>query len=262
VSRIQLAFRRTREEGRSALLTYIMAGDPTVATSETLALACQRGGADLLELGIPYADATADGPEIRAAGIRSLRAGTRPRDVFDLATRLRRKTEIPILLMTYVKPILSIGPDAFASECSEAGVDGVIVPDLPFEETDEVRTRLDACGVEHVQLIAPSIPEARARAIGRASRGFVYVVSRSGTTGERADIPSDLAERLRVLRGCTSLPLAVGFGISTREQVRAVARMGADGVVVGSAIVGTINDDPRPEAIEAFVRDLAIGVRR
>jgi tryptophan synthase alpha chain len=239
-----------------------MAGDPSVATSGTLALACVRGGADLLELGIPFNNSIVDGPEIRAAGVRSLRAGTRPRDVLALATRLRRETEIPILLTTYVSPVLAMGPHAFAHECREAGVDGVIVPDLSFEESEEVRSNLDACGVEHVQLVRPSLSQDRARAIGRGSRGFLYIVARSGATGEQADIPGDLAERLRLLRRWTSLPLVVGFGISTRDQVRAVSQMGADGVVVGSAIVRTIREDPTPEKVEAFVRELAMGVRR
>jgi tryptophan synthase alpha chain len=262
VSRIESAFRRCREDERSALLTYIMAGDPTVAISGTLALECERGGADLLEIGVPCVDPVADGPEIRAASIRSLSAGTRPRDVLALVARLRRKSEIPILLITYADPVLAMGADSFASQCSEAGVDGVIVPDLSIEESGEVRSKLDAHGVEHVQLVAPSIPEDRVRAISRASRGFLYVVARSGATGTRSDIPPKLADRLRFLRRCTSLPLAVGFGISTTEQVRAVTRTGADGVAVGSAIVRTIRDDPRPESVEAFVRDLAVGAKR
>lgn len=261
MSRIQLAFDRSRDEGRSALLTYIMAGDPSLPTSETLALACERGGADLLELGIPVRNPIADGPEIQAAGVRSLRAGTRPRDVLALAARLRRKTEIPIILTTYMNPVFSMGLDNFAAKCSESGVDGVIVADMSPEESDKIRSSFDANGVEHVQLVAPSTPEDRARAIGRASRGFLYVVARSGTTGVHADIPPELAERLRRLRHSTTLPLAVGFGISTKDQVRAVARMGADGVVVGSAIVQAIREGSKAEAIEAFVRNLATGLK-
>ncbi len=262
MGRIQVAFRRSRGDGRSALLVYIMAGDPTLSRSETLALACERGGADLLELGIPFSNPIADGAEIQAAGLRSLRAGTRPCDVLDLATRLRRKTEIPIILTTYMSPVRGMGLAAFAARCAEAGVDGVIVPDLSLEESDEMRSNLDAHGVEHIQLVAPSTPGHRARAIGRASRGFLYVVARSGTTGAHVGIPPGLATRLRLLRRCTTLPLAVGFGISTKDQVHAVARMGADGVAVGSATVRTIREDSRPEAVEAFVRDLAVGVKR
>ncbi len=261
MTRIQLAFRKARDDGRAALLAYLMAGDPTLSMSETLALACARAGADLLELGVPFSDPIADGVEIQAAGVRSLRAGTRPRDVLTLAGRLRRKTEVPIVLMTYMNPVLAMGLDDFASKSSEAGVDGVIVPDLSLEESDEVRSVFDAHGVDHIQLVAPSTPEDRARAVGDASRGFLYVVARYGTTGTHADLSPQLEERLRVLRRCTSLPLAVGFGVSTRDQVRTVARMGADGVVIGSAIVQKIGEDPNPEAVESFVRGLAAGVK-
>src|SRR5712692_1895746 len=262
MGRIDAAFRRSRDDGRSALLIYIMAGDPTLPKSETLALACERGGAELLELGIPFSNPIRDGSGIQAATVRSLRAGTRPRDVLALATCLRRRTEIPIILTTYMSPVRGMGLAAFASQCSKADVDGVIVPDLSLEESDEMRSNLDGHGVEYIQLVAPSTPGHRARSIGRASRGFLYVVARSGTTGAHADIPLDLETRLRLLRRCTSLPLAVGFGISTRDHVHAVARMGADGVAVGSATVRTIREDSRPEAVEAFVRDLYAGVKR
>jgi len=261
MSRIANRFRALRDEGRSALLAYLMAGDPNLPSTEALALACVRGGADLIELGIPFSDPIADGPEIQAAGARALKAGTRPRDVVALAARLRAQMDVPLVLMTYLNPILAMGLEAFAAKAHDAGLDGVIVPDLSLEESDDVRQALDAVHVDHIQLVAPSTPDERARAIGHASRGFLYVVARYGTTGTRADLPEDLGDRLKALRRVTALPLAVGFGVSTADHVRTLARMGADGVVVGSAIVKRVAEDPRPKATEIFVRTLASGLR-
>ncbi len=261
MSRIEGAFRRAREEGRAALVAYLMAGDPDLSASERLALACVRGGADVMEIGIPFSDPIADGPEIQAAGQRALRSGTRPRDALGLAARVNRESEVPLVLMTYLNPVLSMGLPSFAQRASASGVDGVIVPDLSLEESDEVREALDATGVDLVQLVAPSTSDERARAIAAACRGFLYVVARYGTTGTRASLPEDLGVRIRALRQVTSLPLAVGFGVSSADHVRTLADLGADGVVVGSAIVEQIARDPRPEALEAFVVSLRSGVR-
>jgi tryptophan synthase alpha chain len=261
VSRIQDAFARARKENRAALVAYLMAGDPDLATSEKLAVACIRGGANLLELGLPFSDPIADGPEIQAAGQRALKAGTHPRDVLDLAARLRRESDVPLLVMTYLNPILAIGLKPFADRAAAAGVDGVIVPDLSLEESPAVSEVFDAAHVDLVQLVAPSTAEARARSIGAASRGFVYVVARYGTTGVRSELPEDLRARLATLHRATTLPLAVGFGVSTPDHVRTLAAAGADGVVVGSAIVRKAAEDADPAAVEAFVRTLASGVR-
>lgn len=261
MSRIRDSFARSRGEDRAALVAYLMAGDPDLAATERYALATVRGGVDLLELGIPFSDPIADGPEIQAAGQRALKARTRPADVLDLAARLRRETEIPLVLMTYLNPVLAMGLSSFASRSAGAGVDGVIVPDLSLEESGEVRGALDEAEVDLIQLVAPSTPGPRARAIGAASRGFLYVVARYGTTGTRAALPSELGPRLAALRGETSLPLAVGFGVSTPDQVRALSRMGADGVVVGSAIVSRVAASPDPETVETFVGELAAGLR-
>lgn len=237
-----------------------MAGDPSLDASERFAHACVRGGADVLELGIPFSDPIADGPDIQRASQRALRAGTRTAEVLALVSRLRGSMDVPIVLMTYMNPVLAMGLPAFAERAADAGVDGVIVPDLSVEESDEVRGAFDAQGLAHVQLVAPSTTPDRARRIATASRGFLYVVARYGTTGVRADLPEDLTTRIRVLKGATSLPLAVGFGVSSVDHVRALASMGADGVVVGSAIVRRAAEDPRPEAVESFVRGLASGL--
>lgn len=262
MSRLNDAFARARKEDRAALVAYLMAGDPDLDTCERLALACIRGGANILELGIPFSDPIADGPEIQAAGQRALKAGTRPGDVLDLAASLRRASDVPLVLMTYLNPILAMGLNPFADRAAAAGVDGIIVPDLSFEESGELAQVLDDAHVDLIQMVAPSTPEARARAIGAASRGFLYVVARYGTTGTRAGLPTEIGPRLAALRRETSLPLAVGFGVSTPEHVRALAALGADGVVVGSAIVSRVTQSARPEGVEALVSDLASGLRR
>lgn len=262
MSRIRDAFARAKKEDRAALLAYLMAGDPDLATSEQLALACIRGGANLLELGVPFSDPIADGPEIQAAGQRSLNAGTRTRDVLELAARLRRESEVPLVLMTYLNPVLAMGLERFAERAAAAGVDGLIVPDLSLEESAEVQEPMDSVHVDLVQLVAPATPGPRARAIGAASRGFLYVVARYGTTGARSGLPPDLGPRLASLRAATGLPLAVGFGVSTPDHVRALVGLGADGVVVGSAIVSRAASSPSPATVEAFVGGLAAGLHR
>ncbi len=262
MSRIHDAFARAKKEERAALVAYLMAGDPDLALSEKFALACIRGGANLLELGLPFSDPIADGPEIQAAGQRALRAGTRPKDVLDLAARLRRESDVPLLVMTYLNPVLAMGLQPFADRAALAGVDGLIVPDLSLEESAEVREVLDDAHIDLVQLVAPSTAEARARSIGAASRGFVYVVARYGTTGVRSELPEDLRDRIAALHRATSLPLTVGFGVSTPDHVRRLAAVGADGVVVGSAIVRKAAEAADPEAVESFVAGLVNSVRR
>jgi tryptophan synthase alpha chain len=260
VSRLAAAFAASRKEHRASLIVYLMAGDPDPRTTEALALACEAGGADILELGIPFSDPIADGPEIRQAAGRALRSGTRPRDVLDLAARLREQTPMPVVLTTYANPVLAMGISRFAADSAASGVDGVILPDVSLEASAGFREAFDREGVDHIQLVAPSIPLGRAAEIGRASRGFLYVVAWQGTTGVRSNLPEDLASRIRSLRGVTHLPLCVGFGVSTREQVHVVAAAGADGVVVGSALVGLAAKDGHPARVEKFVGQLATGL--
>lgn len=260
MSRLAAAFAAARDARRPALVAYLMAGDPDLAATEALAEACERGGADVLELGVPFSDPIADGPEIQRAGQRALKAGTRPRDVVALVERLRPRLRIPIVLMTYMNPVLAFGLPAFAERASRAGVDGVIVPDLSLEESGEVRAALDPQGLDLIQLVAPATSRERAAAIARASRGFLYVVARYGTTGTRESLPPELGARLSALREVTDLPLAVGFGVSTPEHVAALARAGADGVVVGSAIVQKATEGDGVRGVERFVGELAGGL--
>lgn len=245
-----------------ALIAYLMAGDPDLSTSERLALACVRGGANILELGIPFSDPIADGPTIQAAGQRALKAGTRPGDVLDLAARLRRATEVPLVLMTYLNPVLSMGLEPFADRAAAAGVDGLIVPDLSMEESEDVRRAMDRRAIDLIQLVAPSSPPERVRSIAAYSRGFVYVVARYGTTGTRSDLPEDLPSRLALVRSVSAIPSAVGFGVSTGDHVRALGSAGAEGVIVGSAIVERAAEAPSPAEIERFVAGLTSATQR
>jgi len=256
VSRLPKAFAAARREGRAALVAYLMAGDPDLRRTEDFARACEQGGADVIELGIPFSDPIADGPEIQRAGQRSLRSGTRTRDVLGLAASLRRRSEIPLVLMSYANPVYAMGLETFAEQARDAGVDGVIVPDLSWEDSDEISGALDGCGLDGIQLVAPSTSVERAAAIAESSRGFLYVVSRFGTTGARPDLSDDLPARISDLHRVTDLPLAVGFGVTTAAHVRALAGAGADGIVVGSAIVRRIGEDAKPEAIARFVAEL------
>jgi tryptophan synthase alpha chain len=260
VSRLAVAFAAGRKEKRASLIVYLMAGDPNLRTTEDLALACEAGGADILELGIPFSDPIADGSEIRQASERALRSGTRPHDVLDLAARLREQTRMPLVLMTYANPVLAMGVSRFAADSAASGVDGVILPDVSLEGSGEFREPFDQEGLDHIQLVSPSTPLGRAAEIGRASRGFLYVVAWHGTTGVRSNLPEDLPSRIRSLHGVTQLPLAVGFGVSTRGQVRALAAAGADGVVVGSAIIRLASEDRHPARVQQFVGQLAAGL--
>ena len=256
MSRLPDAFAAARREGRAALVTYLMAGDPDLRRTEDFARACEQGGADVIELGVPFSDPIADGPEIQRAGQRSLHAGTRLRDVLGLAASVRRRSEIPLVLMSYANPLYAMGLETFAEQARDAGVDGLIVPDLSWEDSDEISGALDPCGLDGIQLVAPSTPVERAAAIAESSRGFLYVVSRFGTTGAQADLSDGLPARISDLHRVTDLPLAVGFGVATAARVRALSGAGADGIVVGSAIVRRIGEGATPEAIARFVAEL------
>ena len=259
-SRVRQTFAACRARGRPALVTYVMGGDPDLPASLELALACARGGADLLEIGMPFSDPIADGPVIQRASERSLKAGTTAAGCLELAARLRRELPAtPLALMGYLNPVLAVGLDAFLGRCAEAGVDAVILPDLPVEEAGQAREIAARRGVGLVFLIAPTSTPARARAALDASTAFAYFVSVTGVTGARAALPEETAARLDELRRPAGPPVVVGFGVSTAEQVRALGAH-ADGVVVGSAIVSRAAEPgstpERAARVEAFVRSL------
>jgi tryptophan synthase alpha chain len=236
MSRIAAVFAQAREQERAALICYAMGGDPSLAATEELLLALDRAGADVIELGVPFSDPIADGPAIQAAAVRALAAGTTLRDLLAMAARLRGKLRAPLVLMGYANPFYSFGLASFCEAAEAAGIAGVIVPDLPLEESGELRELLSARGLELILLCAPTTGPERLVAIAQASRGFLYTVSVTGVTGARVALPTDLTARLDELRALSPVPVAVGFGISTAEQARELA-LHADGIVVGSALV-------------------------
>ena len=219
---------------RAALMPYLMGGHPDLETSRACLAAAIDAGADLIELGIPFSDPLADGPVIQEAGTIALRAGVTPDDVLGLCREVAGR--VPILLMVYANVVLTHGGDHFAARAADAGAAGLIVPDLPHDEADAVREACDAAGLALVALVAPTTPPERLAAIGAEASGFVYAVSLTGTTGERGELPPGLPELVERVRGATSVPVAVGFGISTEEQARSVGDL-ADGVIVGSRVV-------------------------
>jgi tryptophan synthase alpha chain len=239
----------------AALMPYLMGGFPSLEASAAAGESAVRAGADLIELGIPFSDPLADGPVIHAAATDALAAGATPRAVLGVCERLA--AHVPVVLMVYANVVLTSGVDAFALRAAAAGAAGLIVPDLPHDEADELRDACDAEGLALVPLVAPNTSSERMQAIGRAARGFVYAVSVAGTTGERDELPPGLEEAVGRARAATDLPVAVGFGISTAEQVRAVAAI-ADGVIVGSRLVRAAAEGP--EAVGRTVEELSRGV--
>jgi tryptophan synthase alpha chain len=236
MSRLDETFARLRARGERALLPYFMAGDPSLADTRRLVIEAARRGADVVELGVPFSDPLADGPVIQRAGTRALAGGATVARVLETVAGLRAEIDVPIVLLTYYNPVLAFGLKAFARTAVDAGVDGAIVADLPPEESDPLGTEATAAGLDLVYMVAPTSTVARVRLIARKSRGFIYVVSLTGVTGERQQLPADMATQIATIRRETAMPVCVGFGISTPAQVATVGRV-ADGAAVGSAIV-------------------------
>jgi len=239
VSRFAATFERLRARGERSLMPYVMAGDPSLEETRRLLLEAEKRGADAVELGLPFSDPLADGPVVQRAGLRALASGTTLPRVLELVATLRSQLTMPIALMTYYNPVFVFGLKGFARAAVDAGVDGLIVPDLPYDESGPLRAEAEPAGLDLIQMVAPTSTAARLKAIARVSRGFIYVVSLTGTTGERRELPPDLAAQMRTLRLVTTKPLCVGFGVSTPEQVASVGKL-ADGVLVGSAIVSLV----------------------
>jgi tryptophan synthase alpha chain len=231
IERIAAAFAAT--DGHAALMPYLMGGFPDLDASLAIGEAYADGGADLVELGVPFSDPLADGPVIHAAGTRALAAGATVPAVFELATALAER--VPVVLMCYANLVMARGVERFADELANAGVSGLIIPDLPLEESPPALAACDAAGIALVPLVAPTSSEERLERIGAQARGFIYTVSVTGTTGERAEL--DPGALLARVREHASVPLALGFGIATPEQAAAAAAAGADGVIVGSRLV-------------------------
>lgn len=249
-------------KGRPALVTFVTAGDPDVASTDAILDALVAGGADVIELGMPFTDPMADGGAIQLANLRSLGGGTTTADIFAIAQRFRaRHADIPLVLMGYANPMLRRGEDWFADKAQTAGVDGVICVDLPPEENGAFAAALDARDIALIRLATPTSDSARLRTITHGARGFVYYISVAGITGLQQAATDTIAAAVERVRGVTPLPVAVGFGVRTPEQAAAIARH-ADGVVVGSAIVDIIaaHGSNAPDAVRAFVAGLAAAV--
>src|SRR3954469_22429966 len=241
-------------KGRAALMPYLMGGFPTVEESIRIGEAYVDGGADLVELGVPFSDPLADGPVIHAAGTEALRAGATVAGVLEVCRALSAR--VPVVMMMYANLVLAKGPVAFARTLAEAGASGLIAPDLPLEESGELRDACDAAGIALVPLVAPTTPDERLARIGARARGFVYTVSVTGTTGERAALSDAFAGVVARARACTDVPVALGFGIATPEQGAQAAAAGADGVIVGSRLVRAVAESDGTRAAAGAVRDL------
>ena len=259
--------RRFKElNGQSAFIPYICAGDPNTEVTKKLVSALESAGADIVELGIPFSDPIADGPSIQKASERALINKISLGQIIDMVRELRKTTQLPIALMTYYNPIFAYGVADFCRTATEAGVDGVIVPDLPPEEADELFQAASEYGLAVILLVAPTSTEERVKLISKLSTGFVYLVSVTGVTGARAALSEFIQPMLNGLRKYTDKPIGVGFGVSTPEQAQAVAKM-ADAVIVGSAIINVIEanlDDEEKliQEVQKFASSLAEAVKR
>ncbi len=253
MTRIGQLFQRLKAENRCGMIAYLTAGDPTPDATPGLVAALERGGADLIELGVPFSDPIADGPVIQLAGERALKAGTTLARVLEIAREIRKTSEVPLLLFTYLNPALRYGFERLAHDAKAAGIDGCLLTDASVEEAGEYVSQMRAAGLDTVFLAAPTSTEARLKLVAQYSSGFVYMVSRTGITGEQQNISDSAMPLVERMRAHTDLPLAMGFGISKPEHVAAFVGK-VEAVVVGSAIVRQIERDP--SGVEQFMREL------
>jgi len=256
MGRLAETFQRLRHDARPGLVAYVAAGDPDAATSEEILVALADGGADVIEVGVPFSDPLADGPVIQRASERALAAGMNLRGAIALIARVRSRIDTPIVLFTYANPVVRMDAGAFAASARQAGVDGVLLLDYPVEEAEPLRAPLVAEGLDPIFLISPTTSDARIRRSSEIGSGFLYVISRLGVTGARDDMATDIAALVQRTRREATLPLAVGFGISRPEQVAEACRH-ADAAVVGSAIVRVAAEAGAaraPAAVRAYVR--------
>lgn len=264
MSRIAERFAALRERGEVALVPFLTAGDPDLATTEALVPALVEAGADVVEIGVPFSDPMAEGPTIQRASERALAAGASLRRVLELVKTLRPRVEVPIVLMGYANTFFSMGEEGFAAACREVGVDGVICVDVPPEEGPEFYAALKGQGVDAILLAAPTTTPERLALLARETRGFLYYVSLRGVTGARAGLASGIEEQVRRVRETSKVPVCVGFGVSTPEHARELGRF-ADGVVVGSALVDRVaaaaSREDAVDAAASFVAALKAPLR-
>ncbi|QGP93715.1 Tryptophan synthase alpha chain [Neomoorella glycerini] len=249
VERIGAAFAAREKEGRKALIVYLCAGDPSLEVTAAAIEKLAAAGVDIIELGVPFSDPVADGPVIQAASTRALARGTNLRKILDLVKDLRSRVSLPLVLMSYYNPLLQYGLAALAADLAAAGVDGLIVPDLPLEESAPLREKLEAVKLAAIPLVAPTTPAERLQQIAAAAQGFIYCVSLTGVTGAREGLPPGIAAYLARVRGATDLPLGIGFGISNPAQARLLAPL-CDGIIVGSAVVRALHEGGLPAAVK------------
>ena len=264
MNRIVEKFARLKSAGKKGFIVYIGAGDPNLAATRELALAFDKSGVDVLELGVPFSDPLADGLVNQLAAQRGLESGTTPPKLLETVAAIRRQSQIPIVLYIYFNLIHKVGLEKFIADAAKAGVDGLLVLDLPPEESDNYEALMKQAGLCHIYLVAPTTPEDRMELIVKRGSGFIYYISREGVTGMQTSVASNLASQVAKIRAHTNLPVAVGFGISNPAQARAVASE-ADGCVVGSVVVNQIAEHGKsPELVakvSAFVKSLADAVK-
>ena len=257
MSRIAKRFEMLRDKGERALVVFLSAGDPDLQTTDALILAMAESGADVIEIGVPFSDPTADGPTIQRSSERGLAAGASLQRILHRVARLRDRIEPPIVLMGYANPFFAMGGEHFAGTAAEVGVDGVIVPDLPPEEGEKFFSQLQARDIDNILLAAPTTTRERMKLLAEKTRGFLYYVSLTGVTSARSGLPEGLREGVAVAQEFSQVPVCVGFGISTPDHAREVGSY-ADGVVVGSAIVDRIESASSPdEAVDAVAKYVA-----
>jgi tryptophan synthase alpha chain len=264
MNRIEQCFERLKQDGRKGFIVYIGAGDPNLEATRKLALAFEKAGVDILELGVPFSDPLADGLVNQLAAQRGLESGTTPPKVLDLVAGLRKETSIPIVLYIYFNLIHRYGMERFVRDAAKAGVDGLLVLDLPPEEGGPYETAMAQAGLCNIYLVAPTTPEDRVELIVKRGKGFIYYVSREGVTGMQSKVSETIAQMTAQIRAHTALPIAVGFGISTADQARMVAA-NCDAVVVGSAVVNQIAEHGRSadlvQRVSEFVEGIGEGLR-
>jgi len=264
MNRIEKRFSELKRKKKKAFIVYITAGDPDTKTTEKIALELDRCGVDILELGIPFSDPIADGPTIQAASQRSLSNNINVAKILGLVRRVRKAADIPIALMTYYNPVYRYGVNDFVNDSKDAGVDGIIVPDLPPEEAKELISYSKKADFENIFLLSPTSSRERIRLITQRSSGFVYYVSLTGVTGAREHLPKDIVDNVRMIKKMTDKPVCVGFGVSTPRQAHSIARI-ADGVIVGSAVIKVIEKnlkyDNLHKKVGAFIEKLLGAVK-
>ncbi|MEI8011597.1 MAG: tryptophan synthase subunit alpha [Candidatus Omnitrophota bacterium] len=259
MNRIDQKFMELRAAGKKAFIPYITAGDPDLAVTQELVLALEKAGADIVELGVPFSDPMADGPVIQAASYRALQKGVNLKKILTLVRGVRRHSKVPIALMSYYNPVFHFGDKDFVDEAHDAGVDGVIIPDLPAEEADILRAEALEKGLATVFFVAPTTPVSRMKAIASVSTGFIYYVSVAGVTGGQGAMADEIARRIALVKKVTDKPVCVGFGVSTPAQARDMAR-GADGVIVGSALVRMIHDHAGQPGLIDYIEKFAVSL--